>query len=242
MHRPALAALLFTTGCYDLSQLRSNLDEAVAGPDAGGCPHLLCADFENDLDPTVWTPADDNGQFVYDGRRFHGGARAIHFSTVAQPNGGGHANGMIAETATVAAADPFFVRAWIYLPATLQQYFTLFEASTDVRGIFVAFGTRDGTLQIDPGGLAATLPTSTPIPTGTWVCLEWELHRRVAGATAAWLGGTALPSLSAVLQTSQTANVQRVAIGLHVYGALALPAADLWLDDLAIDSAPIGCS
>jgi hypothetical protein len=239
MRRPALAALLAATGCYDLNQLR-NVDAAAAG-DAGGCAHLLCEDFERDLDPTVWTPQDENGQFVYDAQRFHGGARALHFSTVAQP-AGGHANALITETATIAAADPFFVRAWIYQPATLSQYFTVFEIPTDVSGNFVAFGTRDGTLTTDPGTLGAALDSTTAIPTGTWVCLEWELHRGVAGTTSAWLDGVAVPSLTANLQPSQAARAQRVEIGMHLYGALPLPAADLWLDDLAIDGAHIGCS
>jgi hypothetical protein len=163
-------------------------------------------------------------------------------------------------TSALASARPvayarFFVRHSQALPAGHVAFATMTDAEDGSRHL--RLGGQNQALQWNRESDDATLPEqspagvamSTPLPTGRWACLEFEIDG-THGAMSTWLDGAEVAGLR--VDGVPTADVDRqwlsrpnwhpdpvdLRLGWESYGG----ARDtLWFDDVAVGTSRIGC-
>jgi hypothetical protein len=82
------------------------------------------------------------------------------------------------------------------------------------------------------------LPSQTKIPVGEWACIEWEVSQGGAhGDLRVRLNGAELTD--AAMTNVPLITIEEFWFGL--YPETAPGPIDLWYDEIAIDSKPIGC-
>ena len=265
---PALAALALA-GCWrgarDLSTNRS----AFFGASRCAAARVqLCEDFESGvLDPGTWTPTgltptidgvhaargrralhvkiDGNGpsyiretktfpaaQDTYFGRMF------VYFQSLPTP-----APGFDYAHWTFAAASGTGVKGEVRLSGQMQQGANRFGVGTD--SLDDPAGSGDWTnADRDPGPTGA----SPAVPTGRWLCIEW-MHDGARNQTRFWWDALEHPSLSTTTATPHLGNVgvpfrlpafTNAWVGWQEYQKTSQPF-ELWIDEVAIDGARIGC-
>jgi len=224
---------------------------------------LLCEDFEGEtLDAATWTRSG-NGSVSIASDEHARGQRALRV----QVSGSGGA--FITEKRTFpAAGNTYFGRAFVKFvqmprpPMTFSHWTVIAATGTQVAGeirvggfltsgkqLFGVgtdnrsqeFGTGDWTtIDKDPD----KQPRS--IPLNEWVCIEW-LHQGATNETRFWWDAVEHPSLHTT-ETLHGGNANpyvlpqftALKLGWAEYQASDLPF-ELWLDEVAVDSARIGC-
>jgi len=122
-----------------------------------------------------------------------------------------------------------------------SRVFTILPAGFDSRIASYYDGASKQVLELRSSGSALSFGqgvtgNSAPVETGTWTCIEWMVDR-TTGVTKVWL------------------NEREALSGVAVTGAFDLftlwgemnagpprPDVDFWLDEVALDASPIGCS
>jgi hypothetical protein len=204
---------------------------------------LLCESFENGLDATVWTPLiDGEGTAVVDGLHAFRGTKALHINVVNQ----GH-KAAISESKTFPVANNvLYARLFVWFDTfTTTAHFTMVEAPQTAAGAWIRFGGQGGHFGVgtDHGASGDWLQQdTTPVPTKQWTCLELafrgdtnEFHvwQDDVERTALNVGATKHPGFAMPPFTS-------LWFGWQTYSNQA--PGELWIDEIAIDDKPIGCS
>lgn len=241
----------------------SNPSEFGGAPRCAGQSFQICDDFESgQFDSAIWTlhqstPADAP---VIDSVHAMRGTKAAHFHT------SNNEYSYISETKTFPEmGNTFWGRMFFYidaLPVTPDgAHFTFVEAAgtgdtSKVRegGQYRKFGvgtdggpTGDWTnIDRDP-----TPDTAKEIPEKTFVCLEWQ-YKGDTNETHFYVDGVEHPSLatSPTVMHGANSDVQYLLpqfnslwLGWWLYQTGPMPDHyDIWLDEVALDSARIGCS
>ncbi|APR76835.1 secreted hydrolase [Minicystis rosea] len=216
---------------------------------------LLCEDFETiDVggvpDPTVWkVDKGATATVAVDDKHARHGKHALHLHTSPDAN-----KALLHETTTFplpGGGNSLYGRANFMIEAGLAvptNHTNFFEASGQVNG--QAGNYRYGAANAkffanynpgDPGKLS-----QTSVPVGTWVCLEWaflgdtnEMHF--------WIDGKEVTDI-AVPETGVNGTVWTAPkfdsfyFGWITYTTdTASDHYDIWYDDIALDTARIGC-
>lgn len=204
---------------------------------------LLCESFENGLDSAVWTPLiDGTGTAVVDGLHAFRGAKALHIDVT----GTGH-KAAISETKTFPIANNIlYARMFVWFDSfTTQAHFTMAEAPQTAAGAWIRFGGQGGKYGVgtDHGASGDWLQQDTaPVPTKQWTCIEFELEsdtnefhvwqddveRTALNVGAKQHAGFVMPPFTSLWFGWQTYSNQAPG--------------ELWIDEIAIDSKPIGCA
>ncbi|MEP7051106.1 MAG: hypothetical protein ABJB12_12175 [Pseudomonadota bacterium] len=225
----------------------------------------LCEDFESGtLDTATWTPLGSKP--VIDGVQKMRGTKALHltisgngqtairesktfpalnntyygrvfvyFGSLPTPNGLSYSHwSIIAATGTKVGGE-------IRVSGQMQDGVNLWGVGTDSTAS--GAGTGDWTnADADPNGAPLA------IPIGQWLCLEW-LHKGDTNETRFWWDGVEHPSLYTQPSTPHLGNAeqpyilpqfQQVWLGWQEYQSTSQKF-ELWLDEIAIDKARIGC-
>jgi hypothetical protein len=241
----------------------TNPAEFLGAPRCAGLDVQICEDFESGtFDTSTWqlnqSTAGDTP--TIDTMHAARGTKAAHFHAA------NNDFSYISETKTFPEPnDTFWGRMFFYidaLPVTPDgAHFTLLEAAgtgdtSKVRegGQFRKFGvgtdggpTGDWTnIDQDP-----TPDTAQEVPEKTWVCIEWE-YKGDTNETHFFKDGVEHPSLATSPTVVHGANsaVQYLLpqftslwMGWWMYQANPTPDHyDVWIDEIAIDKARIGCS
>jgi hypothetical protein len=220
----------------------------AAVPVPGGCEKssfALCEDFESGaLDAQRWKSAQSKGAVTLDTTR---GARGSHTSLHVHVDPGNDTLVGITETATFPALKSgLSARAFIYIPSTDTA--SLFMGDRHTRLIYAQGSAPSGeyALGIWNGGIIQnhysksddSVDTKMLPPFDTWFCLEYELDS-AAGNVKAYLNDV---EITALRHSGWPAtSVDKLMFGADRYGSFPV-AEDLWFDDLAVDSAHIGCA
>ncbi|HZS41512.1 MAG TPA: hypothetical protein VFF06_32000 [Polyangia bacterium] len=220
-----------------------------SGPSkCAGAGTALCNGFESGtLDAPFSARIDTGGAAVFDSTRVCRGAKSLHLTTAAISSAQQIATYVFERQ--VVPTSTFYLRAFVWLP---QQTASAAQSITFAFQTVSPFDSVEMHLQpngdiqqeVSCGTFATSAVSAAPFPTDRWVCLEWEVVS-AAGATGALhlsLDGQPLQSVDltgAVTQPSPALDA--VAIGLDVNATGAMSALDLWIDELAIDTQPIGC-
>lgn len=234
-------------------------DGAAGAASCGGKSLLFCEDFEAQSEgeataTDAWQPVASNGALNIESGPSRPG-RALHLHTE------GNGRAYLALSQFSAPEDGFFGRMRVYveqLPsAPAYAHYTLVEAAGTGAGMIRPIGGQyipgQGNL-LGPGSDGG--PTgdwthwkpSAPLAEKKWVCLEWQLDPR-DNAIEVWIDGEHKPDLS--VSTKQHGGkavdfvfprFDQLWFGWWLYQANPTPDAyDVWLDDLALDRARIGC-
>lgn len=243
----------------------NRMDFGLGGASRCATAHVqLCEDFESGtLDAATWsvTGTRPTIDMVHAAR----GSRAMHVLMH------GQGASYIAETRTFPAPrNTYYGRIFLYfqslpLPAMgyahwtfaagtgtvipgeirlsgqLQSGRNLFGVGTDSRGFTGDWTTSDN----DPTG------SPRPVPTGEWMCIEW-MHAGEINETAFYWDGAEHPSLHTTAThhgfgSGGDASAEyilpqfnRAWVGWQEYQT-STETFELWIDEVAIDSARIGC-
>lgn len=76
---------------------------------------------------------------------------------------------------------------------------------------------------------------------GSWHCVEWQIVQGDAGIgrTATWLDGQPVAALQ--LTSAAIPDLGQLSFGIGFYKVTTQPAYELWIDDIYVDTAPVGC-
>jgi hypothetical protein len=241
----------------------SNPAEFAGAPRCAGLDVQICEDFESGtFDPGTWTlhQSSAGDTPTIDALHVMRGTKAAHFHT------SNNEFSYISETKTFPEMnDTFWGRMFFYvdaLPVTpTGAHFTILEGAgtgdtSKVRegGQYRKFGvgtdggpTGDWTnIDQDP-----TKDTAQEIPEKTFICVEWQ-YKGETNETHFYADGVEHPSLATSPSVMHGANsaVQYLLpqfnslwMGWWLYQAGPMPDHyDVWIDEIAIDKARIGCS
>jgi hypothetical protein len=252
-------------GGRDLSPNRA----AFFGQSRCAAAHVqLCEDFESGaLDPATWQVSGDAP--VVDTLQAARGTHALHITkagnglsyitetkTFPEPNDTYFGRAFVYFASLPAPATGFsyahwtFVATWgtgvtgeIRLSGQMQNGANLFGVGTD--SLTDPAGTGDWTNpDQDPGPNG----TPTPVPLGQWLCIEW-MHDGAHNQTRFWWDAVEHPSLATTPTTPHQGNAgvpftlpqfTSLWLGWQEYQATSEPF-EMWLDEIAIDGARIGC-
>jgi hypothetical protein len=203
----------------------------------------MCDGFETGTfaDPP-WSSAFS---ITTDAEHVYRGALAAHAHTPMLASNPNVASALIDNTNSATfGAGTTYVRAFLYLASGSSNDFML----TQVGPLSNAPG-QVAQLFVNPSGLVVikdTGPTtmaSMSLPTDRWACLELAARGSTTTASSdaeliVWLDGTQIADVTGFNMSPS----EQFALGLNFYGGLARPASDMWMDEVALDGARIGCS
>jgi hypothetical protein len=255
-------------GAIDASTDAGDVD--ASAPDTGGggfdcAGAIFCDDFESyttgDAPGGPWTASENGGSVSVDETRAVSGARALRFTTDDASSSYRRAFAVL-DGAPVfpAASTEMYGRMRVWLVATPEGsvHWTNIQAEGDVTGMgFRALyrygGQHDGRIMAnyETQGVSTDCwdHSATVMPTGRWACFEW--HYATAGDEMdLWVDGTALDDVSIRGMGEGCGGhdtgdhwyapvFDQLAVGWEHYQATS--SREMWIDDLAIDDARIGC-
>jgi len=254
--RLAIPLLLTLAACKPTAQSLLDPIDTRVQVDAGAdlLPSLcsianvaLCDGFEGDvLAYPPWLVVAHAGAVDIDRLRAYRGLRSIRFHTDPMPDTVEPRRHT--ELTEVDTIPPSLValRFFVYLPsptpvAGWRLASMLDRADPNVGAML--FVTPEGRFDL-VGAAGDEHLSSTTLPLDRWACLEWRLTRGPTGGSRLFLDGQEIPDLTLTnTRVEPPAGVGLLGVGLAFFGNANLqPAYDLWVDELIVDPAPIGCS
>lgn len=203
---------------------------------------LACEGFDAPLSPEYGTWQEAEMSAVIQNCEVHGGDGAMHYESGAP----GMTQTRIRLPEAIASGPlhaRFFVRlaAEMVLPEQLQLFEFWETDGPDVPNRIAVFVTAEGVPHVYVGVSETTLAPTAPSPLSrdTWVCLELSLDLQAeSGAAALGLDGTTVISSDQV--ATQPTEPFTVAV-IEAQPTDDTAGVDLYVDDLVIATAPIGC-
>jgi hypothetical protein len=206
----------------------------------------FCDGFESPALAAHWTNVQQVGgsAVVDDSRAYRGGASLhLHNDAVTMTS-----SDVELDTTLTTELPHFYARAFIYVPSAFaagEAPFMLVEqGASPYQGITLDLrGTSGlGTQNTLPGG--GQLTSNAVIARDQWVCVEWNVKLGSAannsGSTDLTVDGTAAPGVGGAQTLYATPAINQ--FGLALIGDNGTAARDLWIDELEIDTSPIGCA
>ena len=214
---------------------------------------LLCEDFENGLSANTWQGGDKvNATAVVDTTQHHRGAYALHVSAPALTTDGSAVNvaANIRHYTALPLPSPVFIRAFVMFSAAVPQSDEAFlvaqqdQSPYDGLQLELDFNSGDYAVTdwtVNPSLYAVSAVGATAT---TWTCVEWELDPPSSGTTTTnsdvWVNDTEVSPLH--IGSTPMTDLEVLAFGLGFYQVTSLPAYDLWIDDIYVDTSHVGCT
>jgi hypothetical protein len=210
-----------------------------AGP-AGGCPgpYVLCDSFENGIDAGTWT---EQGTPVLDNSRAHSGSYSVLFDAD---------NTLLRTTVPFPdLAENLWGRAFVYMDQ-LPPGSTSTEEGPNASFAWAAGNMGDTRVGFrhtrysggyNYPGYDFTNTDSQIWPQDQWVCVEWHYQSNGdAGTQDYWMNGVELTDMH--FDAHPMPPFTYFWIGQYLFGEAdgGVPFT-MWMDDVALDTAQIGC-
>lgn len=215
------------------------------GDGAGSCGALFCDDFEGSGFDPRWMLDTGHGTLALDTFHAHSGAQSVHSHVDPIVSATNNARATLLTYASLPVTGTIYVRMWVYRAGTQPTgFFDQTINLADAPGNGMSMGAKDGFMANND----YTPPTQytqsavTPEPLDQWSCMMFSMPSGIAGTSRVWLDGT---ELTDVAQTVNTAQPQptHIYLGTEWVGTPASQAAtDAWIDDVAVDTAPLTCN
>jgi hypothetical protein len=142
----------------------------------------------------------------------------------------------------------FYVRAFMYVPSPLpaanEAVLFAIQSQAPYSQVSMELNTQ---AKVNTYNNVATpvvyKASATAMPLDRWVCVEWEVLATASGSTRLWLDGTEVTDLEATQNLAASPAIDVLQIGMGVYQpSMALPAHDIWYDEVIVDGARVGCT
>jgi polysaccharide lyase-like protein len=216
---------------------------------------LLCEDFETIAvggvpDPSVWSVDKGAGATVaVDGQNSKHGKHALHLHTLPDAN-----KALLHETKTfpLPGGNSLYGRANVMIEAGTvvpNDHTNFFEASGKVNGVSgnYRYGSSGGKFLANYNPGDPSKASKTAVPVGVWSCIEWaflgdtnEMHFWIDEKEITDL---AVPSTGVNGMVWTAPKFDSFYFGWITYATdTASDHYDVWYDDIAIDTARIGCA
>ncbi|HTQ44050.1 MAG TPA: hypothetical protein VMI75_14930 [Polyangiaceae bacterium] len=225
--------------------------DVVTGPvscaDAGV---VLCEDFENGLDSTKWPTTDNTNATVgIDGTEHHRGANALHVHAPALSSGSAvNVAGSINHIAPL--PSPVFVRAFYMFssaqPQEVESFVAVVQGESPYYGMQLDLWQTTGDFALTDWTVSPSLNvTNGPASTAsTWTCVEWELVPPSSGTSMTtmdlWVNDNEAANLH--LTNVTMSDLGELEFGIGFEAVTTLPAYDMWIDDIYVDTSRVGCA
>jgi hypothetical protein len=208
-----------------------------------GCTALLCEDFDGELgiDPSIWTIDTGYDRAItlsLQSDMVVSGTQAAHAHLV--DHTGGFAT--LRQSVTFPAlADELWGRAYLYDTLSVEAGHTGYVSAYVGDARVLEIGQSQGHWQLTyyDGGGEAPHGSDGVVPHDGWVCFEWRFTRAGDNLIEIYVEGDAVDSYAA--EGIEIPAFTAVGIGLDNHSANP-PGNDLYIDDIAIDAARIGCA
>lgn len=221
--------------------LASGGDLATLPSRCAGLNVLLCDGFEAATLDAQWMPQTTLGSVALDATRAFRGTTSLHLhhdATAATTR----IQAGIRETRTFPIATTIYLRAWMYFstPAFPPNIQALQVNDTAGGGVSYVIdhghpGVNDYFTPPSYGVSASTL-----VPIGRWTCLQLDITQTgTSGTINVSLDGTLIDVSP---WSGTTGAVAGATFSLGLYMPPALPAEDLWLDEVIVDNKPTTCA
>jgi hypothetical protein len=244
------------SAAVDLADLSGTPDLARDAAPPTLCPSSLpfCDGFESGtLNLALWQREIDNsdddlgvkGSITVDPSRSYRGSYSLHIHMDRLP--AYHYPSTWASEQSVVPQPDTYVRAFVYLPAatTAADVGLVFGRNPDYYLWSLGAG-NGGHLAISDGlGNGRQAESASLFPTDRWVCLEWLMSAEVAdmgGGTRVWLDGIEVADLTSSTGWPASPFPAWVMLGLLPQSNVDVTPVDVWFDEVAVDSQPIGCA
>ena len=212
------------------------------------CPNIsvqLCDGFESPTLDSAWLLDQARGTVSLDTTRAFRGGSSLHLHTEAI-GAGVFAIATVRHSGFGTINGVAHARAWVYLasPYPLTSFDQLVNFA-GLDGLGVSMGTRMGGIYSNDYRFLQSAQSSTvPIP-DQWICIELHTPSGVPGGDVrVFLDGVeVLAAKVPVAMTNTHPSPDHIYFGLDwVNNANALPAVDVWIDEVIVDSAPTSCA
>jgi hypothetical protein len=211
---------------------------------------LLCDGFENGIDAAVWTVnTSQEGHLAAGSTYVYRGAKALHASTDAF--GGALDHGASAQLHHHDGTWPalLYVREFVYLPKLLpDNYATLMTVGQYANAplgvqLNIVTGTPNKWAQtiFNDGADDGDWHSQSAMAIGQWTCVEMKIDSG-SGDVRVFVAGTEITALNHNIGMV-TPTLDALAIGLYFFNPAGWqPAADVWVDEVAVNGSMIACS
>jgi hypothetical protein len=186
-------------------------------------------------------PWSTNFCVTIDAEHVYRGKLAAHAHTPALTGGGAMSYLIDNTNRTTLAAGTTYMRAFLYLTGTSSQTIQIsaVDPVTNPPGQVVSVNTTNGQLYVW-GDQTTTTLTGVALPTDRWTCLEWSVRGSTTTSSGdaemvVWLDSTQIADVTSF----NLSPSQEFTLGIYDQGVQ--PATDLWMDEVALDTARIGC-
>jgi len=259
-----------TTASNDASAADATVDASAGepsdaepsdAPSSAGCTHPLCEDFESgQVDPGKWTVATSGGHtMMIQGTQVAHGHYAALFHAPAKATG---YDFIIAKNGPSQLKVHHFGRAYVYVAPKLPMGHTglMFAGSSgfpklkylEVAGVqggwqltyvnLTGASAGETYFLIGCPGNRLCVPT-LQMPVGTWTCIEWEFNDQpdqIAVTVDGKPTAMASPIQFGNATTDLVGGFTDFGFGFYDWHPDAY-AFDVYYDDIALDTQPIGC-
>jgi hypothetical protein len=241
--------------CYGADASCSIADTAPqCGSQASRCAGstaALCDGFEGDALTPRWYVYDGGPGATYalDQSRTCRGESSLHVHL--EPAAAASSPQMMLEETETDRPTPMtnrWIRAFVFVPSTsLTQNFNRLIIAGQVAAPYrqIEFGVVGGNVAVnDELASGSPMTRSTRAwPTDEWVCVVLAVTPGSPGEVNVAIDGSAVPDLQISAETNPSPPLAAVRIG-SIFGDLAAAqgAVDVWIDELAIDAAPLDCA
>ena len=229
-----LVLLLVASACGRLGFETAPADAPAVEP----CAHLFCDSFEDPALP------------LWDGATIDVGSTIARDAMFGRSGASLHALGDIGDSVAAQFVDVFpaapptdeRVRVYIFTAAASDLNVEPLSISNPGRNNQIVFSLYTDSVDIHAHGMAGgfNVTRQTPPPRDRWVCYELHVVIGAAGEVELFEDGV-LAAVKAGIDTRPPAgDLSRVLLGITSKDPATLE--DLWFDDVAADTAPIGCN
>jgi hypothetical protein len=216
-----------------------------AGPSlCANAGFALCESFENGLDATAWTTSrGGDGTATVDEVHAARGTKALHVKTA---SGGGHVTVTEKKTFPI-AGNNLYARMFVWFEddITTSGHFSIAEGAGTGNSARIRFGGqfKEFGVGTDGGGSGDwTDHDSVVVPSKKWLCVEFQFQGD-ANQFHVWQDDVARPALtSGATKHGGFVMPQFTSLWFGWWMYNANEPQDLWIDEIAIDSKPIGCA
>lgn len=233
---------------------RSAGDASGAGGDAvadsneslcGASSALVCDGFTQSTLDARWTPDTTSGVIGVDATRAYRGTSSLRASTstISAMTNNPHAS-IVTYDGLGSVTGLVYARLWIYIPVGFPTVeFAQVLNFADDAGLGISLGTRDGFIaNNDYTSGMYKQSTTVQLPLGRWACLQMEMPSGSTATARVFLDGAEISDV-AITRTSAQPPPTHVYTGLTWIGDIAsLPASEVWIDEIVIDTAPTSCA
>lgn len=208
----------------------AGLDAAVSLTSCDALDVVLCDGFEGDFDGWSQQIAGGGLEVVSSPVFFGGGA--LRATT---PAAGAHA--YLQQAFAAIDSGSIYTRAYVYLPSTLLTPGRVELSNTgDTSGVHFHFSVDLNTplMAVNNQELGGV-----ELARDTWVCVEWRVDIAAAGSGEMFIDGQSAIALTG-LDTNLTGGYSALDIGIFDTSP-AEGGFEVYIDEVAMDTSPIGC-